>query len=113
VHGATSFDSGFPDSGRVRALAAAALDVVASTEHDAVSNLSAVAAAEGLDDLRVIDGTEATGHVLFSLFSDTTNPKVIGHWNLFPIPYDPAGPYRGAPWDELVQPGALFDRATA
>lgn len=113
VHGATSFDSAFPDEERVRTFAAAGMDVIASTEHDAVSQLSVAAARVGLERLVILEGTEATGHILFKLYDNASFPKVFGHWNLFPVPYDPAGPWRGAPWDELVQPGALFDRAEA
>ena len=36
-------------------------------------------------------------------------PRVIGHFNFFPLTPDPARPRGGAPWDELVEPGELFD----
>ncbi len=111
VHGGSSFDSGFGDVERVRTFAAAELDVVASTEHDTVSDLASVAAGAGLArPVVILPGTEATGHVLFDLFEASAFPKVIGHWNFFPVAYDPAGPWRGAPWDERVEPGELIER---
>ncbi|MCB9666149.1 MAG: CehA/McbA family metallohydrolase [Alphaproteobacteria bacterium] len=108
VHGMSSFDSAFPALDQRMALRAADLDVVASTEHDVVANPAFYDGGPVF-----LTGTEATGHILFDLYADAAFPKVFGHWNLFPLPYDPRGPWRGAPWDELVQPGQLFDRAEA
>ena len=39
---------------------------------------------------------------------DSGFPKVIGHFNFWPLPYDPVGPWRGAAWDELKEPGQLM-----
>jgi hypothetical protein len=114
VHGQGSFDSSLPPEERVRALVAARVDVIASTEHDVVSAFGPVADALGVGDrVRILDGTESTGHILFPLFEDSSYPRVIGHFNFWPVPYDPLGPWRGAPWDELQEPGALMGAMAA
>lgn len=114
VHGGASFDASFPDIDRVRAILAARLDVVASTEHDTVADYAEAIAALGAEDrLRLMTGTEATGHILFRFREDYGFPQVVGHWNFWPVPYDPEAPYRGAAWDELAEPGVLFTRQVA
>jgi hypothetical protein len=111
VHGRASFDSALPDLDRVRALLAARVEVVASTDHDVVNDYAeAMAELGACDRLRLLVGLETTGHVLFPLVEGSLFPKVIGHFNFWPVPYDPAGPWRGAPWDELAEPGELFTR---
>lgn len=111
VHGGASFDSTVPDYDRVAAWLAARVDVIAATDHDVVWDFADAREALGADDrLRVRVGVEATGHILFDLTPGETIPQVIGHWNVWPLAFAPEGPYRGAPWDELVEPGALFDR---
>ncbi len=111
VHGAPSFDSSLGGEDRVRAWLAARVDVIASTEHDVVGDYSAaLGALDASSRLAVIEGTETTGHILFPLFSDSSYPRVIGHFNFWPVKYDPTDSLRGAPWDELVEPGALMDR---
>src|SRR5262245_59438226 len=37
-------------------------------------------------------------------------PRVIGHFNFWPLVREPSQPRAGAPWDELIEPGTLFDR---
>ena len=111
VHGRASFDSSIPDLDRVAAFLASGVDVIAATDHDVVEDYAAARDALGADarvQLRV--GTEATGHVLWDFVPDATVPKVVGHWNAWPVPYDADAPYRGAPWDERAEPGLLFTR---
>ncbi|MFO0683582.1 MAG: CehA/McbA family metallohydrolase [Sandaracinus sp.] len=111
VHGAASFDSTIPDLDRVEAFLAARVDVLATTDHDVVHDYAAARALLHADDrVRVMVGLEATGHILFDLVPGAELPQVIGHWNVWPLPIDPEGTYRGAPWDELVEPGPLMDR---
>jgi hypothetical protein len=111
VHGGASFDSAIPDTDRVKAILASQLQIVATTEHDTVWDYSTAADALGAADrIHLISGTESTGHVLFPLRSDFGFPSVIGHWNFWPVDLDPQGPYRGASWDELAEPGALMER---
>ncbi len=38
-------------------------------------------------------------------------PLVIGHYNFWPLKYDPSVPRNGGPFDEYVEPGQLFDRS--
>lgn len=114
VHGGPSFDASIGDIDRVRTFLAAHIDVVASTEHDVVASYAAaLRALNGTNRMHVITGTESTGHILFPLFEDAAFPKVIGHWNFWPVPYDAGGPYRGAAWDEKAEPGVLMDRMVA
>ncbi len=114
VHGAASFDSTIPDLDRVQAWLASGVDVIATTEHDVVWDYADARRALDADDrLRVMVGLETTGHILFDLTPGSSLPQVIGHWNVWPMALDPEGPYRGAPWDELAEPGALFDRFVA
>ncbi len=111
VHGGASFDSSIPDEDRVKAFLASRIEVVATTEHDTVWDYSAAAASLGASDrIALVSGTESTGHVLFPFRSDYGFPLVVGHWNFWPVAFDPTGPYRGASWDELAEPGALFTR---
>jgi hypothetical protein len=37
-------------------------------------------------------------------------PRVIGHFNFWPIVPVPSQPRGGAPWDERMEPGELFDQ---
>jgi hypothetical protein len=114
VHGRQSFDSQLPDLDRIRALLAARVQVVASTDHDVVNDYAdAVATLGAADQMKLLIGLETTGHILFPLVETTIYPKVIGHFIFWPLPYDPEGAWRGAPWDELAEPGELFDRVKA
>lgn len=111
VHGGPSFDSNFPDEDRVRAFLASRIQVIATTEHDVVHDYAdAIDALGAADRLRVMTGTESTGHILFQFRSDYAFPQVVGHWNFWPMAYDPQGPWRGSAWDELAEPGLLFTR---
>ncbi len=112
VHGGASFDTNFPHHDRMRSFLASRLQVIATTEHDAAWDFATSRAALGADDrLALMVGTENTGHILFKLTETSRYPKVVGHWNLWPLDFDPEGPYRGAYWDEKAQPGMLFTRA--
>ncbi|MEQ8273120.1 MAG: CehA/McbA family metallohydrolase [Deltaproteobacteria bacterium] len=114
VHGGASFDSSIPDRDRVLAFLAANVDVIAATEHDAVwSYEEALAALNVGDRLVVMPGLETTGHILFDWVPDSDFPRVVGHWNFWPMTFDPNGPYRGGPWDELAEPGTLIERVVA
>lgn len=111
VHGARSFDSSVPDVDRVKAFLAARVDVIISTEHEVVGDYAAAMAETGARDrLALITGTETTGHILHKLLPDLPYPQVIGHWIFWPIPFKATEPYRGAAWDELVEPGMLMTR---
>ena len=111
VHGARSFDSSVPDVDRVKAFLAARVDVIVSTEHDVVGDYAAAMAETGAyDRLALMTGTETTGHILYKLLPDLPYPQVIGHWIFWPIPIKPTEAYRGAAWDELVEPGMLMTR---
>lgn len=111
VHGASSIDSAIPELDRVRAFLAARVQVIVSTDHDVVADYAeGIAATDATARMRLITGTESTGDILFKLLPNLPYPQVTGHWNLWPIPYRPTAPWRGAAWDELAEPGTLFTR---
>ena len=64
----------------------------------------------GIGDLvRVMPGVETTGQVLFHRPPGSEIPQVIGHYNFWPLSSDVSAPRNGAPWDELLEPGAQLD----
>jgi hypothetical protein len=111
VHGRVSFDSAIPDDDRVLAFAAAGTDVIAATDHDVVGSYDLALDVLGLRGrVAVMSGVETTGEIPWFTIPGSVVPRVIGHWNFWPVAYDPATPRRGAPWDERVEPGVLFER---
>ena len=110
VHGQASFDSSIPDRDRVLSFAAAGIDVIAATDHDYIADYAAAIDESGLADrVHVLGGLETTGLIPFLDVPDTDIPRVIGHFNFWPLTPDPSEPRGGAPWDELMEPGELFD----
>ena len=111
VHGRASFDSSLPDRDRVLSFAAAGIDVIAATDHDAIVDYADAVAAAGLAGrVAVMGGLETTGLLPFLDVPGSDIPRVIGHFNFWPLAPDPSAPRGGAPWDERLEPGALFDR---
>lgn len=111
VHGRASFDSGFPDEDRVRSFAAAGVQVIAATDHDTIGDYAATVRALGLDDrIAVMGGLEATQLIPWMDVPGEDLPRVIGHFNFWPLAQDLAAASAGAPSDEGLEPGALFDR---
>lgn len=111
VHAGASFDSSLPEHDRALTFAAAGLDVIAATDHDAVTSYDRAIADLGIGArIRVMPGVETTGHILFLKPPGADVPRVIGHFNFWPLRYDPNLPRNGAPDDERLEPGALFDR---
>lgn len=111
VHGAASFDSSIPDTDRVLAFAASDLGVIVATDHDVVYDYSTAVQQLGLSSrISTITGVETTGHIPFLRIPNFGFPLVIGHYNMWPLRYDPSAPRNGGPQDELVEPGELFDR---
>jgi hypothetical protein len=114
VHGVASFDSGLPDSDRVLTFAAVGVDVLAATDHDVIGDYTDAMSAAGLTGkIAVIDGVETTGQIPYLTVPGSTVPKVIGHYNFWPMTHNPVAPRRGAPDDELCEPGELFGRIQA
>jgi hypothetical protein len=110
VHGGVSHDSSIPDRDRVRAFLAAGVDVVVATDHDVVHDYADARMELGAQRPIVITGLETTAHVLFDLVPDSTIPLAIGHYNFWPLMVRRDAPRRGAPYDELIEPGRLFTR---
>ena len=111
VHGSASFDSSIPDEDRVRAFLAAGIDVIAATDHDISHDYAdAMAALDAYERIALMVGVETTGHILFDFTPGAELPQVIGHWNFWPLEYQPDSPYRGAIWDERAEPGLLITR---
>ncbi|MBZ0233760.1 MAG: CehA/McbA family metallohydrolase, partial [Deltaproteobacteria bacterium] len=110
VHGRRSFDSGIPDRDRVRSFVAAGVDVIAATDHDVIGDYTAAITALGVADrMLVMGGLETTQVIPWLDVPGEDLPRVIGHFNFWPLTAVPGEPRAGAPWDELVEPGELFD----
>lgn len=111
VHAGASFDSSLPERDRALSFVAGGVDVIAATDHDVVTTYAAAIASLGVGDrVVVMPGVETTGQVLFDLRADADFPQVIGHYNFWPLHADPLAPRNGAPDDERLEPGSLFDR---
>jgi len=111
VHSGASFDSNFPQRDRALSFVAAGVDVAVATDHDVVTSYQGALLDLGLSDrVRVVTGVETTGEILFLKPPGADIPKVIGHFNFWPLAYDPSLPRNGAPDDERLEPAELFDR---
>lgn len=111
VHGAASFDSSIPDEDRVLSFAASELDVIISTDHDVIQDYGRIVRDLGLQNrLTTVVGLETTGHIPFMTIPGYGFPLVIGHYNFWPLRFDPSLPRNGGPFDERVEPGQLFER---
>jgi hypothetical protein len=111
VHGKASFDSSLPDRDRVQSIVAHGIDVVASTDHDFVTDYSDALRELGLDGQTVvIGGLESTQLIPHMKVPGSDLPKVIGHFNHWPLSVDATAPRGGAPWDEKMEAAELFDR---
>jgi len=114
VHGGASFDSSLPERDRVLSFVATGVDVIVATDHDVVTDYQRTVSALGLSQaVRVMSGVETTGQVLFMYPPGAEIPRVVGHFNFWPLRYDPALPRNGAPWDERLEPGALIERVAS
>ena len=94
----------------MRSFLAAGVDVIAATDHDYVTDYAATVRALGAEDrLLVMGGLETTPLIPFLDVPGEDLPRVIGHFNFWPLTPLPASPRGGAPWDERLEPGELFD----
>ncbi|MDB4979918.1 MAG: hypothetical protein JWM82_670 [Myxococcales bacterium] len=110
VHGGASYDSSIPDQDRVVSFLASGVDVIVATDHDVVSTYEETLAQLGVGDrLVVIPGVEQTPNILWFEVPGESFPKTIGHFNFWPLARDTLAPRNGAPWDELREPGEMFD----
>lgn len=98
VHSANSIDSRIPLDQRVRTYAAEGVEYLASTDHNVVTDLAPNVQALGLEDfLKTTIGLEMT-------------TLEMGHFNAFPLAYDPVSATHGAfPWVDLP-PRDLFQK---
>lgn len=111
VHGGRSFDTEFPDRDRVQSFVTAGVDVIVSTDHDVANGYAEAVRSLGVGDrVVVMPGVETTQLVPFLMPPGDTFPRVIGHFNFWPMPVDTAAFNNGMPWDERIEPGQLFDR---
>lgn len=111
VHSAASFDSSLPIDDRVRAFIADGVDAIVSTEHDVIFDYGpALAAVEATlppawrGKLRTYVGVETTSWVPSEEF-----PHTIGHHNAFPLDLVEGAHKNGAPDDEFMAVGELYD----
>jgi hypothetical protein len=111
VHGAASFDSSLPDRDRALSFVASDVNVIVATDHDVVTDYQTVVRALGIGDrVHVVPGVETTGHILFYRPPGSEVPKVIGHYNFWPLARDAFAPRHGAPGVQRLEPGGVFDR---
>jgi hypothetical protein len=102
THQAPSLDSPVSTRDRVLAAAAEGLDVLAATDHNVATDLSAAVNDEDLNRvLATMGGDEVSTDV-------AVNPT--GHWNIFPLRVDPARPLNGAPDLFELAADALIER---
>ncbi len=110
VHGGSSFDTSFPDRERALSFATSGVDVIAATDHNTCSSYADAILELGIQDrVVVMPGVESTGLIPYLYRPGSSFPKTVGHFNFWPLVYDPTQPRNGALWDELSQPGELFD----
>jgi hypothetical protein len=96
MHTELSPDSGVPTSQRVLAGLVEGLDVIAGTDHDFISNYRpALEDLGGLDRLRTASGVELS-------------QLQYGHFNSYPVKYDPTQVANGAPNWRQVSPTATY-----
>ncbi|HET9959268.1 MAG TPA: CehA/McbA family metallohydrolase [Polyangiaceae bacterium] len=111
VHAGASFDSNLPERDRALSFIAQGVQVIAATDHDVVTDYASTLRELGLSDrVRVMPGVETTGQILFLRPPGSEIPRVIGHFNFWPLRRDIGLPRNGAPDDERLEPGALMDR---
>jgi hypothetical protein len=110
VHAGASYDSSLPEVDRVRSFLASDVQVIAATDHDVVSDYVDAIATLGVGDrVRVMPGIETTGLILFFQPPGAEFPRTIGHYNFWPLERDVLQSRNGAPQDDLLLPGELFD----
>jgi hypothetical protein len=111
VHGAASFDSSLPDRDRALSFVASDVNVIVATDHDVVTDYQTAIGDLGLGDrVHVVAGVETTGHILFYRPPGSEVPKVVGHYNFWPLARDALAPRHGAPSVQKLEPGGIFDR---
>ena len=115
VHSAPSFDSSLPVEDRLMAYLAEGVDVIVSTDHDVVFDYApALATLEtGLPP-----AWRGKLHTFVGIESTTTVPQpefihTIGHHNAYPLTVVPGAHAGGAPLDEFVDLGTLYERLRA
>ena len=111
VHSGRSFDTVLPERDRALSFLASGVQVIAATDHEVSNDFSEALAELGVGGrVAVMPGVETTCSIPFLLMPGSTVPRCTGHFNFWPLPYDPAAYNNGAPWDELVEPGQLYER---
>ncbi|MFW6086986.1 MAG: CehA/McbA family metallohydrolase [Myxococcota bacterium] len=115
VHSAASMDSSLPIADRVRAFLAEGVDAIVSTEHDVLFDYAPALATVESDlpppwrgRLRTFVGLESTASIPWDQFIHT-----IGHHNAFPLTAQPGAHKNGAPVDEYIDVGTLYERLRA
>src|SRR6185436_18418716 len=90
-------------------LAGEGVEVAVSTEHDYIVDLAPSVASLGIGaSLATIIGVESTGFV-----PTPSAPHTIGHTNAWPMAVHAEMARHGAPADEFVEPGEVFERLRA
>jgi hypothetical protein len=99
LHAESSHDSSDLRIWKVAGLAAAGVEIPVATDHDRVADYTPAIQALGLErEIKSIKGDEITS-------------ARFGHFNAFPLTYDPAAPNQGAVVWMGLSPGEFFQAA--
>ena len=110
VHAQASLDSSLDPEPRITAAVAEDVNLIVMTDHDMATDLTATVQTLQLDTLlRTQIGVESTAFVPVPGLL----PASIGHNNAWPLRYDATAARRGAPLDEQIEPGVLYERQRA
>ena len=115
VHSGASFDASLPLEDRVFSYIAEGVDAIVSTEHDVLFDYAPMLAQVEAElpptwrgRLKTYVGLESTATVPQPEFIHTT-----GHHNVFPLTPQVGAHKNGAPQDEYLDVGTLYDRMRA
>ncbi len=115
VHSGASFDASLPLEDRVFSYIAEGVDAIVSTEHDVIFDYAPTLAQVEAElpptwrgRLKTYVGLESTATVPQPEFIHTT-----GHHNVFPLTPQVGAHKNGAPQDEYLDVGTLYDRMRA
>ncbi|UCD57318.1 MAG: CehA/McbA family metallohydrolase [Candidatus Hydrogenedentota bacterium] len=106
VHSEAGADSAFSQEQRVASFVAEGVDLLVATDHDTLTEyMPVISRLNLLHRLTSMVGVEAT-----STQKTRATPFTIGHYNSWPLRYEPTLPRRGMIPDEGIRPRDLFDR---
>jgi hypothetical protein len=98
----------------VQSFLASDMDVIIATDHDVVVDYAdAAQRLNTTNRMSIVAGVETIGYIPWLRIPGYGFPLVVGHYNFWPLKYDPLLPRNGSPEDEFIEPGKIFDNALA